>query len=78
MDHKNNNRKFEKKISNNFKGICKNSHCHSCSKFLKKNFLCKIINNNNNNIEISCKEPTETSCKDYLCPNTLNDVLKKY
>jgi len=73
MDHKNNNRNFEKTTSNKFNGICKNTHCNSCSKFLKKNLICKIINNNKNNknnIEISSKEHTERTCKDYLCPNT--------
>ena len=31
MDLKNSDQKFQKKLSKS-KGICKNSHCHSCSK----------------------------------------------
>ena len=73
MDYTNNYKKFPKKKNlSNLKGICKNSHCHSCSKFLMtKQLICKVINTNYNNLEASSNE----NSKDYLCPNTLNDLL---
>ena len=58
MDYTNNYKKFPKKKNlSNLKGICKNSHCHSCSKFLMtKQLICKVINTLNdllNNININ-------------------------
>ena len=71
MNFEKNKKNLQKK--NNLNGICKNSNCYACSKFLKKAKTCKIILVNTNDDKNEEKINIENKIEEYLCFNSLNN-----